>query len=544
MSTTVSVAGGGFVYIRQNASVVEFSTNASSWSTINFPMTVRNTATGSGVVQVLFTTDITMTSALGYFICGTSTIQFGSRTLKADGSRPLITIDYVGNNYLGLIQNGTTTSNGNSNISIVNLTLTTTGATNLSTGNTGGWIAQAFFGKATSGNRILNCSTDAPIASSCGGIAGGYAGNSVGDVTISGCTTSGSIGNSAGGIVAGYGGSTSGTLTITNCSSSGAINSFAGGICGTYTGYGGTATITNCFSTGAITGGGIVGSYGGYGGSLNVSKCYSTGSIATNAAGIVADNAGTFSGSATINGCYSTGSIASSGAGILGGNTGTIFLTSCYTSGALAGANGGIRFNVAVDGATNYSEGNNGSSGWKDVNAGSVLGTGWISLAANTPYEFSVFRYTPYTTTNIQIDYSAQTSASETVQQGNTTTTAGLASGFSLVGATAGISINATTGLITTATSVAAGTYTLTVRTTTGYSISSFVLTVTAIPPPPTPTSSGGRVASQPRFDENQQYITLVGGNPLLVERTANVNSKFASYADYLRYRKAASQPR
>jgi len=542
MSTTVSVAGGGFVYIRQNASVVEFSTNASTWSTINFPMTVRNTSPGSGIVQVLFTTDITMTSALGYFICGTNSIQFGSRTLKTDGTRPLITINYSGNNYPGLIQNGITGVNGYNNIYVINLRVAASGTTFL---GSGGWVVQDFFGRGGSNNRILNCSSDGPIANSCGGIGGSYVGNSSGDVTISGCTTSGSIGNNGGGIVGTYGGSASGALTITNCSSSGTIGSSAGGLCGLYVGYGGTVTITNCFSTGSIGGGGLVGSYSAQGGTINVSKSYSTGNIAANCAGIIADNAGTGLGTVIISGCYSTGSIGLSGAGILGGNNGpSVFLTTCYTTGALAGSNGGIRFGTSIDGTTNYSEGNNGSSGWKDSNALPVLGTtGWISIAPNTPYELSVFRYTPYTTTNIQSNYLEQTSTSETVQQGNTTTTVGLASGFSLVGASPGITINSTTGLITTTTNLTPGTYTLRVRTTAEYSMSTFVLTVTAIPPPPS-TASGGRVASQPRFNENQQYITLVGGNPLLVERTANVNSKFASYADYLRYRKAASQPR
>lgn len=542
MATTVNVFGG-LLYIRQNVSVVEYSTNGTAWSTINFPMTIINNNTGAGVVQVLFTTDITITSALGYFICGTRLIQFGSRTLRADGSRPVITIDYAGNNYPGLIQNGVTGVNGNNQITVMNLRVTTTGAVGL---NSGGWVVQDFFGRGASSNEIINCSSDGPIATNCGGIGGSYVGNSGGTVTITGCTSSGTIGNTAGGIVASYVGSATGNVTITNCSSSGSIGSFSGGICGTYAGYAGTLTVTKCFSTGSIGGGGIVGSYSAQGGTMNVTFCYSTGNIATNCSGIVADNSALSSGTLIINKCYATGTIALSAAGILGGNTGlSIFLTSCYTSGAMGGLNGGIRFGTNVDGATNYSEGNNGSSGWKDTNASPVLGaTGWISLATNTPYELTPFRYTPYTTTNIQLNNLLQTSATETVQAGNTTTTLGLASGFSIVNPPSGITINSTSGLLTTTTNVAPGTYTLTIRTTSGYSISTFVLTVTAIPPPPTPPSTSTTTKAQTRFDENQQYITLVGGSPLLVERTANVNSKFASYADYLRYRKAASQPR
>jgi hypothetical protein len=541
MSTTVNVSGG-LLYIRQNASVVEHSTNGTTWSTINFPMTINNTNIAGGVVQVLFTTDITLASAIAFFICGTASIQFGSRTLKSDGSLPLITIDYSGAAYPGMVRNGTSISNGANNVSIVNLRVV--GSASVLLGN-GGWVAQDYFGKGASNNRIINCSSESAIQSSCGGIAGSYVGNSSGNVTILGCTSSGSIGNSAGGIVGAYGGSNGGTITISNCSSSGTIGTFSGGIAALYTGYGGTAIITNCFSTGSsIAGGGIVGSYGGYGGSLSVTNCYSTGSISANSAGIVADNAGTFSGSVIINKCYSTGTItASSSAGILGANSGTIFLTGCYTSGAAAGGTGGIRFNVSTDGAGNYSEGNNGSSGWNDSRAASVLGTGWISIATGTPYELSAFRYTPYTTTNIQANYTFQTSTSETIQAGNTTTTTGIASGFSLVNAPTGITINATSGLITASMLVNPGTYTLTTRTTSTYTISTFSLTVTAIPVPPVGPSSG-RVASQSRFNENQQYITLVGGNPLLSERTANINAKIASYADYLRYRKAASQPR
>jgi hypothetical protein len=181
MSTTVNVSGG-LLYIRQNASVVEFSTNASSWSTINFPMTINNTNTGAGVAQVLFTTDITLTSAISYFICGSGSIQFGSRTLKTDGSRPLITIDFSGN-YSGIIRNGSSVATGMNNISVVNLRVVATVGVTL---NNGGWIGQDYFGKGASSNNIVNCSSESPIASSCGGIAGSYVGNSSGNVTILG----------------------------------------------------------------------------------------------------------------------------------------------------------------------------------------------------------------------------------------------------------------------------------------------------------------------------------------------------------------------
>ncbi len=108
--TTLTSSGGTTLSIRQLGDTIQSSTDNTTWTTLSFPVTVTNNNTGAGVVKVDFTTDITLTSTTQYFICGSSNIQFGSTSLKSDGSRPKITVN--ADNYQGLIKNGDADNKG------------------------------------------------------------------------------------------------------------------------------------------------------------------------------------------------------------------------------------------------------------------------------------------------------------------------------------------------------------------------------------------------------------------------------------------------
>jgi hypothetical protein len=93
-------------YIRQSESDIQFSYDNEFWYNFNEwptnPETLYNSSASSGILKIIFTTDITITSVNQYFICGTRRIQFGSESLKSDGTMPIIYIDGV-ENYGGLI---------------------------------------------------------------------------------------------------------------------------------------------------------------------------------------------------------------------------------------------------------------------------------------------------------------------------------------------------------------------------------------------------------------------------------------------------------
>jgi hypothetical protein len=139
--TTISAAG--ILYIRQNGVNIEYSSSSTfSPATVisSWPVTVTNTAPTS-YLKVYFTTDITFTGGADrFFICGSEYIQFGNTTLNTNGTRPAITIQDI-IDYPGLIQNGTSESDGYSYIAIVNLNI-------VSNGNSGTW-------SSTNANTVL-----------------------------------------------------------------------------------------------------------------------------------------------------------------------------------------------------------------------------------------------------------------------------------------------------------------------------------------------------------------------------------------------------
>jgi hypothetical protein len=286
-------------------------------NTYTFPVTINGGTLGSPVI-ISFVEDLTISSISGYFI-------IGSDYITLDGQSNTITITTIPD-YLGLIQNGTSSSDGYTNITVKNIGLLSSDTTTLA--NNGGWLCQRYYGKSISTGTlsITNCySTGAISGSSSGGICGdSYGSNASGDAEfkIENCYSKGSmIGDNGGGICGGAYASIAngGIFSIKNCYSTGIISGiYNGGICGTTLcnfALGGTFIIINCYSTGAISGeecGGIGSDYYGYLSSniiININNCYSLGNISSTSGGIVGPYCGIESTNLTVNvnNCYTIG---------------------------------------------------------------------------------------------------------------------------------------------------------------------------------------------------------------------------------------------
>ena len=508
-----SYPGGTTVYLRQTAvgQAVSFSTDLNSWSNVVWPFTFVNTNTGSGVIIVIFTTNITIDSTIGdvngYFVCGSDGIQFGTTVLVPDGSRSVVTINGV-TNYPGLINNGASGSNGYNTVYLMNLEVRASGGTVLA--NDGGWLGHAYFGKGTTtaSNIVLNCHSTGNTTDYCGGIIGRYAG----PLKISHCSSSGTIGLYGGGIVGTHSPSTSGVLTCESCWSSGNIDQYGGGITGMFTAI---ATVVNCYSTGIIGnhGGGICGSSsGGNNGTnmLTVSECYSTGVIGDGGGGII----GRSSGVLVVSNCYSLGYINSGASGILGnlaGNNTNKTVSSCYVAGAMDAAGGyvmpgytDLTGNVTVVSGVvtllnNFAEVSVSNSGWTTSRANNVLqgvpasasspiGVKWVYTGTNTPYEILAMGFTPYTRTVVAGSPPAMIRSFDSSVVAGKSSDPAIVSGrsYSILRITGGtydaygtITMNATTGSISTTKNTIPGEYTITVRNNGSYHITTYTITVT-----------------------------------------------------------------
>jgi hypothetical protein len=566
-----TILAAGILYIRQNGVNIEYS-SSSTFSPVTvvtaWPVTVTNTAPTS-YLKVYFTTDITLTGGADrFFICGSEYLQFGNTTLNSDGTRPLVTIQNVVN-YPGLIRNGTSGSDGYTNIAIVNLNILSEGTSSLLSG--GGWVGQQYFSKGVTDNIIVNCSSNGNISEGSGGIIGQQAANPSGNVLLYYCNSSGTIDYTAGGIIgqqAGAGAAilSGGTVSAINCFSTGNMIGIgsAGGIFGLSASR--NTSANKCYSTGTILdrGGGIFtqGSTG------NATACYSRGQIGgtVNAGGIF----GTVNTSgATATNCYSSGNInATNGGGGIFARPffGPVGITYSYTSGSLAIGAGGIYADSLIDGATNYSEGNNGNSGtWSSTNANTVLqgvGTIWGSIAPNTPYILLNFGISPYRLDVIDpATYALNQTFSQTVQAGQTTIPAQVA-GFKtfqiLTGGHPSITID-NTGVITTTSATPAGTYNLMIYAVDDYTTTIVSLTVTGLPEPIPITVPASSVApccqgpicvqASPTTDKDNELLTTYTSGQAIVNnvdryytdiktgaRTFFVKPVFGSYREYMNY--------
>jgi hypothetical protein len=532
---SISAPGGSTIYLRQGVSYVEYSLDDITWSQLYLPCGISNTSTGNGNLVIEFKTDITLVNPYDYFLCFSEKIQFGSSLLKEDGTVPIVTVDGV-SNYPGLINNGSSGSNGYNNITIINLEIKTTGGSTLTAH--AGWFAQEYYSRNATDNLIKNCFTTAPIdgglTTAKGGIAGSHLAYDNGIIIIIGCYSTGNIGTDGGGIVSQQAGENYGTVEISRCWSSGTTTNNSGGIVGQAAGdNNGTVIITNCYTTGTIgtESGGIVGRYAcgdtsgvNTNGNVYVSDSYSTGYIGQDSGGII----GTSSlNSVTVINCFSTGALSDAGNNAAGGifgynsvNTSLQTANNCYSSGMKPGyTQGGIFGDSSSDNrpgsSNNYSEENNSGSGWSNTNAFSVLtgvptittyGTTWFQPnGTNTPLLLSNSGYTPYSRSlvnSILVSLIAGEYTSSGIVSGYTYSI--LQINNTLPSAYPYISINSTTGVITATSSTPAGVYSIVVYSTKNpYSITSFAITI---------TSGGGSGGSSP--------LILVG-------RGSNSNGQF-----------------
>ena len=432
--TTINANALQTIYIQQGDGHIEYSLDQESWYEIFWPCTINNNEPGPAPVYVSFITDITLISNEHYFIVGTSSIFFGDIMLKPDGSRPIITIADSGA-YPGLIQNGTSSSEGHGYIIILNLEIEARVESALA--EEAGWFAQAHYGGNAGSyeineNFIVNCSTSAPIGYNCGGIAGSYLAKDGGYINIVGCYTTGIIGENAGGIIGIHAGELGGEVNIARCFSTGLIGNSAGGIAGTYCGgHNGHIIIANCYSTGTISiqGGGIVGMFCSTDaesqlGITEIYRCYSNGAIGEDAGGIVGSTPGGWSVrtdqlgyTVEVTNCFSSGAISNDGfaGGIYGRSfqSASQFAKYCYTSGlktgltrGVGGIYGGSASDVLTNSLSNYSEENNSGAGWSDSHAKSTLlgsptttmyGLHWCQPdGVSTPFKLSLSWFSPY----------------------------------------------------------------------------------------------------------------------------------------------------
>lgn len=470
---TFNYPGGTTIYIRERFEdpnrFYDFSLDKINWNNFYFSVEVTNNDTSLGLLIIEFTTNITF-NGNAHFICNSSHIQFGSSSLNPDGTRPVITIDGVIGSYPGLINNGTNSTAGFSNIYVFNLEVNAINGS--SQPNDGGWIGQAYFGKEATNNFIINCSSSGPIIDGGGGIIGGYSGSGSGaSLYITGCSSDGNTGVYSGGIIGFYAGYSGGQVICENCWSLGSIYTYAGGIFGFYAGNAtGLAQAIKCYSTGAIgnEAGGIFGRDSGYdnGRAIAVTS-YSQGVIGTDAGGIFGSYAGSNGGTTSATNCYSSGTITTLGNGIYGSNAVNDDLYNCYV------ANGSWDTTTAntflIDGIPNP-----------------IVGQTWVATISGQPYELNNMGYSPYTITNISSTPSLVQTYGASVNAGNSSTAA-IVSGksYTILQKSGGdsssygtISIDSTTGTISTTSTTIPGIYTLYIRNTGSYNITSFSLTV------------------------------------------------------------------
>jgi hypothetical protein len=417
--------------------------NSTQW-----PVTIQNA--GSTTVTVTFVNNLILNSENDQFFI------MGNDNITVNGDNHTVTIDGI-SNYPGLIQNGTSSSDGKNNITIEYIgVLTSNGSTLV---EEGGWVCQSFFSTNATNNNVNNCYSTGSIENNSGGILGYIAGAGYqSSVTISvlNCYSMGTIGFGCGGIFGSLAGLTSsGTINISNCYSMGTIGKAAGGIFGRSAGIlsSGTINISNCYSTGNMvdSGGGIFGDGAGYESSvkINVSNCYSTGTIGQTAGGIFGIQAGdglfqSFLGRISVSNCYSTGTIGQNAGGIFGSQTGltrfsgSIIVSNCYTTGSILDATSGgifgsdsnsncrvtnsvcnIRYsnNTTINNNASNSTANVTNLSWEDSTANSIListgteGSIWTDIDINsttTPYLLSAFNgqiYNPPTASTSLTNY-------------------------------------------------------------------------------------------------------------------------------------------
>jgi hypothetical protein len=522
--SSISANGGDIINISQVGGTIYYNINGGTNTSISsWPVTVVNTNTSFGNVKLHFT-DLSIESVDSYFIAGSDNIQFGNISLNPNGARPIININSV-TGYPGLIKN-----TDKNNIVICNLEVSSSDSSLV---EFGGWVAQQSFARAAGiTNYIINCSSDGSVPIG-GGIVGSDSVFGGATLIIYGCDSSGELNAGAGGIIGSISCDGSGSiLIIEQCSSSGPINNESGGIVG-------YLSVKN-------------------GASCTVKYCYSSYRIDSGSGGIYGSQCGDIASNTNAENCYSQGTIFPGGGGIFGKETNKGVALNCYSSGDtnddfLEGIFGPL--SMLSSQLNCYIANNN----WSDSTANTSLtgfGTTWLSLATNTPYILNNFGSSPYTLNNILPSYELAQTYSQTVQAGEQTigaVVAGYTTFIILSGAVSGITINSS-GVISTTSSVPAGTYTLLIYADGVYSTTIFNLTVigtspASIIPPccetsncisnPQTTDFDANVITNKKQDKlivsnaNDVYSNIASGT-----RTAYSQPIFRSYYEYMNYLK------
>jgi hypothetical protein len=102
------------------------------------------------------------------------------------------------------------------------------------------------------------------------------------------------------------------------------------------------------------------------------------------------------------------------------------------------------------------------------------------------------------------------------------------------------ITINSTTGVISTTRDTSLAAYSLVIRAGSDiqYTMTSFILTVEEALPEPPPSATTVIAPTGKGFDF-EIYNALQAGNPLVIERLQTTNLRFKSFEDYNKYKKA-----
>ena len=473
-----------------------YKINNGSWVVIGaVPVIITNTNTDY-TLKVLINS-LYMNSEKFYFVCGSDNIQFGSTSLKTDGTTNTIRMGVI-TDYPGLIQNGTDSSSGYNNIYVFNLLVENVAGASISNGS--GWIGQSYFGKGATNNYIVNCKMyNGVIPTDSGGILGTNSGSGIGaTLYITGCYANTNIAGGGGGIIGATAAYAGGQVICENCFSTATIT--GGGIFGQLAGFGGgTARAINCYSQGNTSGnqaGGIFGFRAGRDGTATAENCYSQGVIGTDAGGIFGPQSGTAGGTTSATNCYSSGTITTSGNGIYGSASANQVVTNCYFA----------------NGSWNSTTANTSLTGTPNP----VIGTTWVATVLGSPYELNNMGYTPYTFTNISSTNSLVQTYSASVNPGNSSSNAILDFlDYTILQKSGGdpssyetITIDVNLGSISTTSETAPGTYTLYIRNIGSYNITTFNLTIESEPTPPGPTPPDPDVA-----------ICFPAGTPVLTDQ-------------------------
>ncbi len=111
--STITGIGNDSIYIKYDKNNgIQYNINGSSWSPIIFPCTITKTSSSS-LLNIIFTTDITITDITQYFIAGSNGLSF-------DGKKFTFYIHQI-ENFEGLFSNGDPNGSGTNAYNFVNL---------------------------------------------------------------------------------------------------------------------------------------------------------------------------------------------------------------------------------------------------------------------------------------------------------------------------------------------------------------------------------------------------------------------------------------